>query len=245
MSNAKQIGNLNVKKITNNFLITEEGNLISLYDTKRFVQLPITNVENAIIESTSIMVLQKDGQINFVDNPEFTSTINMGLTVSNFVANNIPNINQVHLTWKEPEVMDWRYTVIVRKLNSYPTSITDGDIILRNDVRNKYENEVYVDEVVFEQPTHRYYYRAFIVLQTFEIDDSNLATNKSEVIAPELILIDGYEFSVIVPESAFQEVNVELVPDTYTTTDTIIDGYSFTVTKTSDSIIEDIEITLG
>lgn len=245
MSNAKQIGNLNVKKITNNFLITEEGNLISLYDTKRFVELPITNVENAIIESTSIMVLQKDGQINYIDNPEFPSDINLNLTVTDFVANNIPNINQVHLTWKEPEVMDWRYTVIVRKLNSYPTSITDGDIVLRNDVRNKYANEVFIDNIVFAEATHRYYYRAFLVLQTFEIDNSDLLTNKAEISAPELILIDGYEFSVIVPETAFQDVNVELVPDTYTTTDTIIDGYSFTVTKTSEMYIEDIEITLG
>jgi len=73
----------------------------------------------------------------------------------------------VQLSWTDPEdtVIDglflcsWKGTKIVRKIGSYPTSPTDGTLIVDNTSRNAYSSNAYNDTV--EDEDTEYYYRAF------------------------------------------------------------------------------------
>lgn len=236
----------NAKKIVNSVLVTNDGKVISLYNPDKPVELPITNADDIKVEATKIVVQQKDGAVNYIDAPEVESDVNLGLSVSNFVALNAYNKDKVYLTWQDPQSPDWRYTTIVRKLGSYPVSISDGTVIIRNAELNKYASLAYVDEVVFANTTDRYYYRAFITLQTFELDNTDLPENRSTIQETDASeLISGYEFTVTVPDNNFDDVSLELDGEVYSTTSQIINGYSFEVEKTADIYREDIEITLG
>ena len=70
------------------------------------------------------------------------------------------------LKWCDPKdtVIDdltlctWAGTVIVRKVGGYPETISEGEIILNNKERNKYQDTAYVD--IVEDETE-YFYRAF------------------------------------------------------------------------------------
>lgn len=73
----------------------------------------------------------------------------------------------VQLTWSDPEdtvinglyLCSWKGTKIVRKIGSYPTSPTDGTLIVDNTSRNAYSSNAYNDTV--EDKDAEYYYRAF------------------------------------------------------------------------------------
>ena len=66
------------------------------------------------------------------------------------------------LKWSDPadgSLLSWACTFIVRKENSYPDSIDDGDLILTSTTRNAYSSTPYTDTL--QDPTKTYYYRAF------------------------------------------------------------------------------------
>ena len=69
-------------------------------------------------------------------------------------------------TWQDPvdstiggyTVTKWSKTVIVRKKEGYPTSPSDGEVVLTNTERNKYATEEFVDS---HPDYYDYYYKAF------------------------------------------------------------------------------------
>lgn len=73
----------------------------------------------------------------------------------------------VSLKWSDPQdtVIDGQYlsswggTLVVRKADSYPTSPTDGTVIVDNKNRDAYASTAFVD--VVPDTEHEYYYRAF------------------------------------------------------------------------------------
>ena len=82
-----------------------------------------------------------------------------------------PRNNAAVLSWTDPVdkiatpggemVAEWDHTDIVRKLLSAPTSITDGDLILRSTERNQYQTAGYTDNGL--ENNTEYYYAAFPV----------------------------------------------------------------------------------
>jgi len=73
----------------------------------------------------------------------------------------------VSLKWQDPDdtvingftLASWFGSKIVRKMGSYPTSPTDGTVIVNNTTRNAYLTTAYVDTL--PDNTNTYYYRAF------------------------------------------------------------------------------------
>lgn len=76
------------------------------------------------------------------------------------------NGNSVSLYWKDPEdsiidgvtITEWQNTVIVKKQGSYPTSVTDGTVVVTSSVRDQYLSEPYVDT---QTSPENWFYRAF------------------------------------------------------------------------------------
>lgn len=83
---------------------------------------------------------------------------------------------QVELTWMDPKdkyatpegeqaqdpqqlVSVWAYTKIVRKAGSVPTGPNDGVLVVSSEVRNAYQSEPFIDNIVKNDTT--YYYGAF------------------------------------------------------------------------------------
>ena len=96
------------------------------------------------------------------------------------------NGSNITLKWKDPDntVIDgqtlcsWKYTLILRKPGSYPTNELDGEVILKNEVRNAYNTTGYIDELPDDE--NEYFYRAFPVSVNGVVnyDDQNKFGNK-------------------------------------------------------------------
>lgn len=71
------------------------------------------------------------------------------------------------IKWTDPEnlvyegftLATWAGTKLVRKLGSYPTSETDGTLVIDNTVKNQYSSSAYVDSGLINETT--YYYALF------------------------------------------------------------------------------------
>ena len=83
----------------------------------------------------------------------------------------VPRDGAALLTWVDPidktatpggeMVAEWDHTDIVRKINSAPTSINDGELAIRETVRNNYQTAGFTDDNL--QNNQEYYYSAFAV----------------------------------------------------------------------------------
>lgn len=99
-----------------------------------------------------------DGKYGKTDDDKFT-----GLApnpVSNAYCQKINTGYQ--LKWNDPadgSLLSWACTFIVRKENSYPANLEDGDLVLTSTTRNAYSSTPYTD--VLQDPSKTYYYRAF------------------------------------------------------------------------------------
>ena len=83
----------------------------------------------------------------------------------------VPRDGAALLTWVDPidktatpggeMVAEWDHTDIIRKINSAPTSIDDGELAVRETTRNNYQTAGFIDNNL--QNNHEYYYSAFAV----------------------------------------------------------------------------------
>lgn len=83
-----------------------------------------------------------------------------------------PFDGSVQLTWQDPvdkvanpggeEVATWNYTIVVRKVGSYPQTPGDGVEIVREKTRNQYQSTPYTDSLFIENGI-TYYYSVFAV----------------------------------------------------------------------------------
>lgn len=82
-----------------------------------------------------------------------------------------------YITWNDGEdliidgtrISSWNNTVLVRKENSMPNSISDGSVILKNTIKDKYKNEYFIDSGLSQ---NTYYYYRF-----FTIDNNKICNN--------------------------------------------------------------------
>jgi len=87
----------------------------------------------------------------------------------------------VQLSWVDPDdtVIDgkylcsWKGTKVLRKIGSYPTTPTDGTVVIDNTSRNAYSSTPFNDTV--EDASSSYYYRAFpySVNGVYNLDERN------------------------------------------------------------------------
>lgn len=83
----------------------------------------------------------------------------------------VPRDGAALLTWVDPidktatpggeMVAEWDHTDIIRKINSAPTSIDDGELAVRETTRNNYQTAGFTDSNL--QNNQEYYYSAFAV----------------------------------------------------------------------------------
>lgn len=74
----------------------------------------------------------------------------------------------IYIEWKDPDdtiideiiLSEWSHTLLIRKQGSYPTSPSDGDVVIDNYERNKYANTEFIDSGLDDGIT--YYYRFFV-----------------------------------------------------------------------------------
>jgi len=86
-------------------------------------------------------------------------------SVSEFTANG--GVNRVLLTWKDPNdvvidgevVAKWAGTKIIRREDRFPRNEKDGDVVIDNKVRNKYESTPFIDHGLNNNT--EYFYMAF------------------------------------------------------------------------------------
>lgn len=84
----------------------------------------------------------------------------------------VPMTSAVQLKWTDPvdkvanpggeAVATWNYTIVVRKVGSYPQTPGDGIEIVREKVRNQYQETPYIDSSYLENGL-TYYYSVFAV----------------------------------------------------------------------------------
>lgn len=67
--------------------------------------------------------------------------------------------DSITLTWTDPDDSAWTGTMIRRKAEGYPTSETDGALVVNSTTRNQYSSAGFVDDNLEDGIT--YYYQAF------------------------------------------------------------------------------------
>ena len=100
---------------------------------------------------------------------------------------------QLSIKWKDPDdtvlegstIVKWSGTKLVRKNSGFPSSYTDGSILVDNTIRNNYQSTAYIDEPL--QPETTYYYALFAY------SDKGLHS-------------DGVELSITTPEKGISSV---------------------------------------
>ena len=100
---------------------------------------------------------------------------NISITVGN---------GQLTLRWTDPNdliisgatVAEWAHTKLVRKIGSFPTSETDGTLVVTSSVRNQYQTNGYVDTPLTNGTT--YFYKLFPITKTNAVNN-NSANNIS------------------------------------------------------------------
>ena len=126
----------------------------------------VNNTSNSLISSQEVIKILKGK----MDNP----------TVGN--CTNIRCLTQgtsVRIRWADPNdlIIDgvtlatWFKTTLVRKTGSYPTSPTDGVVVITSTVRNQYNNTEYIDIVPDSNVT--YYYQLFPWSETNTVNEQH------------------------------------------------------------------------
>ncbi len=92
--------------------------------------------------------------------------------------------NSIMLRWVDPDdsylqdvkVAQWSGTIVRKKIGSYPTSPTDGELVVDSKVKNRYSVNGFVDSGLSKGIT--YYYRLFPYNEKGIFNTNNVKTNK-------------------------------------------------------------------
>lgn len=144
------------------------------------------------------------------------SAISPPSDIVNFAA--VPGNSQVTLTWVDPvdvtlPVVKWAGTKIVRKVGSYPTSETDGVLVVDSKIRNQYQVTGRVDTGLVNGTT--YYYQAFPYSDTNAINRN--ASNRTSA-TPKVPFYPVFGDNTW--EQIGQAIENDTVPETWLVGDT-------------------------
>lgn len=120
---------------------------------------------------------------------------------SNVRSYQLVNSQDVFIRWDDPDDTSserWKYTRVLRKLGSYPTSYRDGVVVVDNSVRNYYSSRVLTDTLP-PNITGTWYYRIYAVSENevtstdkncmftpVELDWKNISTYIQQGRAPSI-----------------------------------------------------------
>ena len=179
------------------YLVADEVNT-SLYHQYAYINGAWASLGDTEVDVTNYLAINKlvAGDNITITNNSGTVTISASIestgvapkNVTGFVA--ISGDEQVTLKWSDPAdtVVDstticaWAGTKIIRKIGSYPSSITDGIQIVATTTRDEYKTNGFVDTTVTNGVT--YYYQAF-PYSDLDVVNSNVANRIT--VTPDII----------------------------------------------------------
>jgi hypothetical protein len=65
----------------------------------------------------------------------------------------------VNLSWADPDDINWKGTIVVKKFDSPPTSISDGSVIINTTIKDQYRNNPYIDSITSNDLGKTVYYK--------------------------------------------------------------------------------------
>ena len=68
--------------------------------------------------------------------------------------------DSITLTWTDPADSAWAGTMIRRKTGGYPTSETDGVLVVNSTTKNQYASVGFVDDDLADGTTYYYHHRS-------------------------------------------------------------------------------------
>ena len=107
-------------------------------------------------------LIKRDGESDVT--PSYDESFDMKITSASFVKAIALN-NGVQLTWNLPNNPSLQEVVVIRKVNTQPTAITDGSEVYRG------EAETYIDSAA--QSNTKYYYGVYAMAKNGDIADGN------------------------------------------------------------------------
>lgn len=145
------------------------------YIDNKFSNLP--NLDNIVTTESGMEIILPDSAINTpyqlilseeVTQPALSSCTNLIINRGNSL---------IEIKWKDPDnivsdnaaTSEWKYTKVIRKLNSQPVDINDGTEVVLSSIKNQYAENGFID---LDVDNEKEYYYGFFAINNDDISDS-------------------------------------------------------------------------
>ena len=145
------------------------------YIDNKFSNLP--NLDNIVTTESGMEIILPDSAINTpyqlilseeVTQPTLSSCTNLIINRGNSL---------IEIKWKDPDnivsdnaaISEWKYTKVIRKINSQPVDINDGTEVVLSSIKNQYSENGFID---LDVDNEKEYYYGFFAINNDEISDS-------------------------------------------------------------------------
>ncbi len=147
------------------------------YIDNKFSNLP--NLDNIVTTESGMEIILPDSAINTpyqlilseeVTQPALSSCTNLIINRGNSL---------IEIKWKDPDnivsdnaaTSEWKYTKVIRKINSQPVDINDGTEVVLSSIKNQYSENGFID---LDVDNEKEYYYGFFAINNDEISDSGV-----------------------------------------------------------------------
>ena len=144
------------------------------YIDNKFSNLP--NLDNIVTTESGMKIILPDSAINTpyqlilseeVTQPALSSCTNLIINRGNSL---------IEIKWKDPDnivsdnaaTSEWKYTKVIRKINSQPVDINDGTEVVLSSIKNQYSENGFID---LDVDNEKEYYYGFFAINNDEISD--------------------------------------------------------------------------
>lgn len=145
------------------------------YIDNKFSNLP--NLDNIVTTESGMEIILPDSAINTpyqlilseeVTQPALSSCTNLIINRENSL---------IEIKWKDPDnivsdnaaTSEWKYTKVIRKINSQPVDINDGTEVVLSSIKNQYAENGFID---LDVDNEKEYYYGFFAINNDDISDS-------------------------------------------------------------------------
>lgn len=137
----------------------------------------LPNLDNIVTTESGMEIILPDSAINTpyqlilseeVTQPALSSCTNLIINRGNSL---------IEIKWKDPDnivsdnaaTSEWKYTKVIRKINSQPVDINDGTEVVLSSIKNQYSENGFID---LDVDNEKEYYYGFFAINNDEISDS-------------------------------------------------------------------------
>ena len=137
----------------------------------------LTDLDNIVTTESGMEIILPDSAINTpyqlilseeVTQPALSSCTNLIINRGNSL---------IEIKWKDPDnivsdnaaTSEWKYTKVIRKINSQPVDINDGTEVVLSSIKNQYSENGFID---LDVDNEKEYYYGFFAINNDEISDS-------------------------------------------------------------------------